>query len=371
MQKGLKIAMMIDAWFPIHGGGQVHVAKLIEHLVRTHGCEVDLYVRQLVDAKGRKWKKNEVHMDGKFRVFRVGPCTKFFNNRGRLSWLFSVIPSVMRNNIAKKYDLIHAHAFLAGMPGKVLSTVLRKPIVYTVHGTSLFHENSGFQAMVERKLICKTKYDREISVAHNFLQLNNVNKDVSVIPNGVDTAKFDKVKGTPPKNFTLLFVGRLDPIKGLHHLIKALPKNVHLKIVGDGEEESRLKRMAKDKNITFLGRVTGEDVIKLYKSSHLFVLPSLSEGQPITVLEAWAAKIPVLVTEVGDNPHMVRDGINGFMVDPDQVDQLADAIQRAHEMFKANPAKLTKMGEAGHTFVKKDFTWEKVAERVYDVYESL
>lgn len=371
MPQGLNIAMLMDAWFPIVGGGQVHVQKLAEQLVKNHGCRIDLYVRSLKDEHGEKWTKDESFFGGRFRVIRVGPCTKFHEFKGRFGWIGRVQGAVKRAHAKEPYDVIHAHAFLAGFPAKALRRKLGIPLVYTVHGTSLFTRGWGLQSMIERLLLCKLKYDCEISVAHNFLGLPNVNRNIMVIPNGVDTDAFDRIKAVPSSMFTLLFVGRFDPIKGLHHLIEALPTDVRLNVVGSGREAVRLKRLARGKNVDFLGTLAGDDLIRAYKSAHLFVLPSLSEGQPLTLLEAWAAKQPVLVTSVGDNPRMVRERHNGFLVEPGNPVALGKAIQDARDRFERDPAEWMAMGEAGYALVKKEFTWEKMADRTMEVYRSV
>jgi glycosyltransferase involved in cell wall biosynthesis len=115
------------------------------------------------------------------------------------------------------------------------------------------------------------------------------------------------------------------------------------------------------------GLHTGKSLIKAYKRSHVFVLPSLAEGQPITLLEAWAAKLPVIVTKVGDNPLMVKDGVNGYLIDPGNVQQLASAIQKVLRARTKNE----KMGESGYQLVKEEYTWENVANKTWKVYQEV
>jgi len=115
------------------------------------------------------------------------------------------------------------------------------------------------------------------------------------------------------------------------------------------------------------GALTGKSLIKAYKRSHVFVLPSLAEGQPITLLEAWAAKLPVVVTTVGDNPLMVKDGVNGYLIEPNNVAQLTNAILK---VFRAR-TKDVAMGEAGYKLVRKCFSWEMVADQTWDVYQEV
>lgn len=141
----------------------------------------------------------------------------------------------------------------------------------------------------------------------------------------------------------LLSVGRLAPEKGLTHLIKAVAelifdrkKDVVLSIVGDGSEEKRLRKEAARRGLAekvrFLGYMTyNDELLKLYRESDIFVLPSLTEGSPQTLFEAMACGIPVIATRVGGVPHVIKDNENGILIDPASPGALCDAIDRLSE----------------------------------------
>ena len=381
-KSSLHIAMIIDAWFPIHGGGQVHVEKLCERLIQEQGCTIDLYVRAIRDSSGKRWSDFETQHQGKLRIFRVGPCTRFFNPVGRVMWLLRVVPVVLSNHRRQRYDLIHAHAFLAAIPGKILRFLMRQPLVYTVHGTSLFYNQRGLAARIERWLLCGLKYDQEISVAHNFLALPNVNQTIAVIPNGVDLKEFKGIKESSNKKFTLLTMGRLDPIKGLHHLLEAIAqlsperkRNSQLDIVGEGEQKEILREkiaaLHLEKIVHLRGKLLGDARRKAFEDCHCFVLPSLSEGQPLTLLEAWAAKRPVLATSVGDNPRLVENHKNGILVPPDDVDALRRSIEEVQDLFEKNPERLKQWGQEGYNTVKQSFRWAMMAKKTHEIYERI
>ena len=104
----------------------------------------------------------------------------------------------------------------------------------------------------------------------------------------------------------------------------------------------------------------------LYKSCHLFILASLYEGQPISLLEAWAAKLPVIVSKTGDCQYLVKNEINGYQID-NQLDPssiakiIVDAVQNK---------KLEELGKNGFNLIKNKYNWEKSAEKVYDLYKK-
>ena len=118
----------------------------------------------------------------------------------------------------------------------------------------------------------------------------------------------------------------------------------------------------------FKGKLYGETLIKEYKSSHLFVLPSLYEGMPLTLLEAWASKLPVLVTKVGENPFIVKEGINGWLVKPADLKNLAKKIKRVINMDRN---KLRAIGERNYKEVEKKYDWDKIITTLYGVINNV
>jgi len=380
----MRIAMLIEAWEPVWAGGQVHVWELCNGLVNDYGCEVDLFVMNLPPKeKDQEYPDKESHLNGKFNIFRVGEKTPAFLIP-RMKWGRKVIKLILEKNKEKKYDLIHAHANFPGFPAKIISRKLNIPIVYTVHGCGLESikdmYGKGIKSSIlywsERFLQTKIRYDAEITVDSSFLKYKNVNKNIMVIPNGADIEKFDQVKVNKSKIFKIIFVGRIHPQKGLTYLLDALSLikkemvDVEFHLIGSGELEAELqnksRRLGLDKIVKFRGKIYGEEVIKEFKSSHLFILPSLYEGQPLTMLEAWAAKLPVLVTDVGGNKDFVVEGENGYLVPAKDKKAIAQALLKA-----VNFSELEVMGRKGYELVKNNYTWDKMVEKTFEVYKGV
>ncbi|OGJ48858.1 hypothetical protein A2229_05135, partial [Candidatus Peregrinibacteria bacterium RIFOXYA2_FULL_33_7] len=378
----LRVCMLIDAWEPFIGGGQIHAKKLSEYLIKCQNVEIDIFTRALKNDLGEKIKNNEIDLDKKRRVFRLGKAGNVLSFVSRILWCFSVYWRVKKEHKKKPYDLIHAHAFVGGIPGKFLSKILKIPIIFTVHGTTLtlVLKKKGLFYFIEKFLLTKIAYTKVISVASNYLQLKNVNKNVEIIPNGVETEKFDEVNVKKSENnFRVLFVGRFDKVKGLNVLMEAISvlfennknllneKNFKLVIIGYGDEEKPLKNLVDNfklgELIEFKGKIIGEELIKEYKKSDIFILPSLSEGNPLTLFESFAAKVPVLATDVGDNKKYIKENVNGFICDPNDVKSLVLTLTKA-----LNCEKLKVMGENGYNMVKNNFSWEKTANLTYNVY---
>ncbi|MCR4324822.1 MAG: glycosyltransferase family 4 protein [Candidatus Curtissbacteria bacterium] len=359
----MKVAVIIDTWFPHMGGGQINALE-ISKILAGRGIKIDIITRNN-GKEGFKYPKN-------LNVYKLGSRTKPFDSFSKLMFLISSFRFIRAGN----YDLVHAHAFLPGITARLLSVFYAKPSVFTVHGTALGSNlNSRLKLWIERFILTQIKYDMQITVSRDFFKIRNKNKKISYIPNGVNTQVFDRTKKSKEK--TLIFVGRLHPQKNLINLVKAMvevkkkfPK-ITLIIVGAGPQEKELKdlinKIGLKNNVKMTGQKTGRELIKLYKSSHLFVLPSIYEGQPLSLLEAWASKTPAVVTKTGDCAYLIKENVNGFLIeDPTDYRQIAKKIIKALKSKNLN-----KIGESGYNFVKKNFSWEKSAQETLKVYESL
>jgi len=380
--------MIIEAWKPIWGGGQVHVYEICKRLVNK-GFEIDLYVMALKGREGNVYTQTEEAFGGKLRIIRVG-YPKQFTFLNRLMWLFEVMVAIVQAHKKRPYDLIHAHANLPGLPAKILSKLLGIPVVYTVHGSGIEAIEkmygkgiiSKFLYFVEVLLQRKIKYDIEVTVDRRFLKYENVNRPV-YIPNGVDLEKFDRVNILRSKMFKILFVGRIHPQKGLRYLVKAVDmiredfeKNLGVIVIVGGsaewtEEEKIIRGLIKEKKLEryfiFKGKLPEGELLREYKSSTLFVLPSLFEGMPLTLLEAWASKLPVIATRVGENPYLIKHGYNGWLVEPGDSKALSRTLASSMNMPRA---KLKRIGERGYMEVKNKYSWDRVVEMLVKIYET-
>ena len=140
-------------------------------------------------------------------------------------------------------------------------------------------------------------------------------------------------------------------------------------IVGDGSIRQDLIAQTQDlgisDNVVFLGH--REDTDKLLQAMDIFVLPSLSEGIPMALLEAMAASRPIVASRVGGIPEIIEDGVEGFLVEPMDVNGLAERCRRLIE----SPDVARKMGEQGRKRVERDFSATAMADRVASVYKEL
>lgn len=233
------------------------------------------------------------------------------------------------------------------------------------------------------------------SAKSSFISIARVKAaSIVVVPNGVDTDFFNpniEVKEAVKRyglegKITVLFVGRLAKIKGVEHLLRAAEivingfgyRDTLFVLVGaptfDATEKpvsmeeilSFVRHHQLDKNITLTGPLPLEEVRALYVAADIFVLPSLAEGDPLVTLEAMASSKPVIGTKVGGITHQIRDGWNGFLVDPADEHQLADKIAYLID----NPDDRRRMGENSRRCAEEEFDWRRVAEKLSVYYQS-
>ncbi len=223
-----------------------------------------------------------------------------------------------------------------------------------------------------------------------------LNNPICIVPNGVDLPEEDPVKSETGGRKRLLFLGRIHPKKGLPNLIRAFAEKLkdpegrskrdaswQLVIAGwdQGGHEAELMRLCKDlgirgghreecaeglpgeADVIFCGATFGKEKERLLRSADAFVLPSLSEGLPMAVLEAWAFRLPVLMTPECNLPEGFASGAAiRIGTDPESI------AAGLGVLFNMNGDELSAMGDRGRELIRQRFTWKGVARQMKDVY---
>jgi len=218
-----------------------------------------------------------------------------------------------------------------------------------------------------------------------------------VIPPGVDTSRFypipcDEARqaiGIPEKNCMLLYVGRIEPLKGIDTLIRAISlmdrRGIlqecphYLAVIGGDPEESqnelsaemqRLQALAfelkVDDLVIFMGKRSQETLPYYYSAAQMVIVPSLYESFGMVALEAMACGTPVVASHVGGLVHLIQDGVTGFSVPDGDPALLAERIST----LIANPDLRARMGEQAHT-AAQDYDWHFIAEKISTYYNDL
>jgi len=235
--------------------------------------------------------------------------------------------------------------------------------------------------------------DRYITMSQD---LNNwLQRDVGIpasrietIYNGVDTIRFSPQREdrralpagfAPPGAIVIGTLGRLDPVKNQTLLARAFARlierrpefraRLRLAIIGDGGERAAVETILAQGHVTELVWLPGfrNDTPSLYRALDIFVLPSVREGISNTLLEAMASGVPVIATRVGGNPEILPDQLVGELVDSNDAEAMAQAIER----YVDNPARLRAHGEAGRAHVLSRFSLNSMIQGYDGVYGPL
>jgi len=219
-----------------------------------------------------------------------------------------------------------------------------------------------------------------------YIQIGAVSRyKIRYIPNGVDTERFrpdseirSRVRKTLglDNGFVWIAVGRFDPPKDYNNMLQAFARvlerhpGTRLLIAGDGPLRPSMEFLAGElgiaERVSFLG--IRRDIPELMNAADAYVMSSSWEGMPMVLLEAHAAGLPVVATDVGGNGEIVLDGVTGFLVPPGESDSLAQAMMR---LMNLPPEERNRMGELGRQHIVENFDMERVVDRREELYREL
>jgi len=275
--------------------------------------------------------------------------------------------------------IIHSHSADMGFVISLLAKLYKIPVVHTCHGVLFpYGEFSFVKRSLEKFCLKYGRFERIITVdkrSIKFFKKEGI-KNVIYIPNGVDVERFNRktIKGDG-KKINFLFVGRLEEQKGIKYLFEACSilketnEDFKILIVGDGSQKKYLEALSKKLNLTdrivFLGKMEGKNLVRIYHESNAFVLPSLWEGLPLTLLEAWASGLPPIVTSVGGILDVCVDKENALIIPPRDPKSLANAMLTLIKNKKLRE----KLGKNGKEIVKKKYSWRKISEKIEEIYK--
>ena len=312
-------------------------------------------------------------------------------------------PSII-SEIQKKYDVIHLQgAFWSFIPLQVIIWKkilnIKTPMIMTTHAYIPEKQKMFFPALKDafrdfnfsmivngikclpyrrlNKVLCQSELEREFVIKTFKID----EQKVITIPNGVDLRRYKistydfKERKNLKRKFMILYVGQLIKMKGLPYLFEAVKilksrgYDCDLVLISYNPKDDVLaeaRLFGIENNIQIFVKLPEDDLISAYKSCDVFVLPSLSEGLPTVLLEAMAAKKPVVSTNVSGVPYLLQDGKNGFMVNPRDSEGLANKIQKLltnEEIYK-------EISENGYKTIVDKYSWDKVTDMIIEQYKK-
>ena len=288
-----------------------------------------------------------------------------------------------------RVDILCVHGYKSAVFGLIAARRRRLPVLAFSRGYTGENLKVIFYEWLERQALKRA--DGIVSVSHGqkerLTALGVRGRRSWVVHNAVGAANGrtcrDPVRhgrvceslGVPRDARLIVAAGRLSPEKGHRFLIDAIGRvskvmeGVTCVLCGDGPCRTRLERQAHEMDVEHVCRFAGfrRDLDAIFTAMDLLVLPSLTEGFPNVVLEAFACAQPVVATRVGGVPEVVEDGISGFLVSPARADLLADKIRECLN----DPVRMRAMGEAGRRRVEQDFTFERQAQELESIYAEV
>ena len=286
--------------------------------------------------------------------------------------------------LSRNIDIIHANWSTNGVISGIAGLLTNTPVVTTLRGADVERiQNSAIDRYILR--LCMKMNNKVITVnnaihAHVKKYYPLLSHKLVTIPNGVGKDFLEislhrsEKKG---KKVRFATIGSLIPRKGLNIVIQALSKlknleNIELVIIGEGQEKETLKSLTLQLGLSdyvrFLGNVPPSYIPGELANTDVFVLTSFSEGRPNVVLEAMAAGVPVIASNIDGVNELIQDDETGLLFDPGDVECLAIQMERLindHEMR-------ARLGEAGRNYIiQNGLTWEKTAQNYIGVYKEI
>ena len=338
MSKIQKSVIIVSPYFPPKGGGlEKYVENISHQLVKNFGWRV-----VIITTTG-KGLTDDIRMVNGIKMYSLGYRFKLSNTPFDIGWKRKI-----RRIIAEEQpDIINVHAPVPGLADVASSVSGKTPCIVTYHSDSLYKPGKHFYNMLtglyEKILLTHMlKSSTSIICSSDFVRLNFLGKycqkSITINP-ATDTELFRPKKSKATCSFDLVFVAGLnvsDQYKGLWILLNSvmLLKNAYpkisLSVVGDGNMVAKYKEFVEQnnlvRNVTFLGRLESLEVANILKSSKIFVLPTTKDSYPTVILEAMAAGLPVITTDTGSIGQIIDDGVNGYIVEPNDTQAFADRI---------------------------------------------
>ena len=364
---GVKVLQLISS------GGYYGAENMLLNLCSSQqqaGCQNSLMIFYNVHAPNVEFYE---------RARRRGLSVRMVHCQGRADWraVRQIEECIEEDGI----QLLHTHGYKADLYGYVAARRSGKPIVATCHnwvgGTAALGIYNHLDRMALKRFHSLAAVSD--SVAQRLLASGVSAKKIKTIANGIDVQTFERARPSPVLNFdgskVVGMVARLDLQKGFEYLLRAARElcgtfpELKVVLVGEGpdrnEIEGMIQRLGLQSNVILAGQHS--DMPAIYAAMDIFVLPSLNEGLPMTILEAMAARKPVIATRVGAIPKVIQDGETGLLVDPGDTDGLQSALAR----LLADADLRSRIGAAGHDWVSRNYTSEAMALKYRQMYDDV
>lgn len=364
---------MITALFHPAAGGTERQARDLARALQKRGASV------MVLTRAMKGLPRTADIDGiaVYRGIRTLPVPFLFG----LAYFFSVMHFIVARR--RSFDIVHCHILQNyHSPAAVLAKwLLGKKVVIKVAATGPLSDLSFARKPVVRRLFLAAvrRADAVIALcrqsAREIADAGIPAGRIVNIPNGVDTGLFRPAAAAERAAGRLLFIGRLDAMKGIDVLLEAVAlliaqrQGVTCDIVGNGPLKDDLEKKAAALGIGHAVHFAGErlQVGPFFDRAGCFILPSRSEGMPNVILEAMASGLPVIATAVGGIPDIIHHGRNGLLIGPDDAGALAGAVSQ----LLADPGLGGRLGRQAREDARERYAIDRIADAYLRLYAAI
>jgi glycogen synthase len=390
------VRVLILSWeYPplVVGGLGRHVEALATRLAAA-GHDVRVVTR------GDKAEPTAEVVDG-VRVLRapLDPLALDFTTESLLAWAQASDHALLRTALPLlrrwRPDVVHAHDWLVAQSAITLSEHTRAPLVATIHATEAGRHQGWLPRPLNLAIHSFERWLAQRAVAvitcsgamhEEVTRLFEVPAErVVVVHNGVDAARWAVPPAAraaararlAPEGPLVVFAGRLVHEKGVQTLLRALPRlraaypTLRLAVAGTGSYDTQLHALARRlrvvRSVSWLGFLTEDELAEVLGAADAVVMPSLYEPFGIVALEAAAARVPLVVTEVGGLSDLARDGIATSTFAPRDVEGLTAAVSG----ILAAPAAAQRAAGRAARRIRRDYSWPVVADMTAAVYEQV
>jgi len=374
-KSSLNILVLCVLIYPPHAGGVEIHAYYVSNRLAEDGHDV-----HVISIGPTKQVENQDKTLFK-QSFVRHKLRRFPSNFGYMLKVF-LLAYLLRN----KADIVQVHfADMPMVPAFLLSKIANKPYVVTCHGSDIrILRRNTFTKFVQKILLRKASKVVSVSKEIKGLLVNEYglpSQSIKVITNGYDEELVKRLlveasNGASRENLSLVFVGNLRKVKDPLNLVEVFKivservKNVNLQIVGEGPlrqaVERKIEMYGLQNRVTLHGAVSHQRALEILASSTIYVLTSVEEGLPTSLIEAMALGKPVIATSVGGVPEIIIDGVNGLLTPP----RLPGRMARLIEQLLKDPALAEKLGKAAAVSVH-DFSWNNIAREYLNIYRQV
>lgn len=344
----------------------------IEPIMFLRPWEPENYFKNEVDKMGFHCFTIPVAKSNRRDYFRIGRC-------------FIKLLDLVKS---RSYDLLHTHGYQADLLGALVSKICKIPIISTCHGfiydgKNLFIYNSldclvlryfdriiTVSAPLRNELITKRISQDKIKVIENTPEVNNGHQNITRIRN-----QLRKEIGVESNAVLLGFIGRLSAEKGIVHLLKAVSilresfQTIRLVIIGAGPQGNELKAIVDRYGLSSIVLFVGfqNNISEWLAAIDIFILPSLTEGTPMVLLEAMAQGVPCIASAVGGIPLVIHSEVDGILVAPGNPGEIVEAIRN----LLKDETKRNLISSNAKQKIKRNYRIREWTEKIEMEYESL